>query len=162
MHVQLDIEVTFEYPNTSKVNIEDHGHRNEPFDCGNGGSAQQGQYGPFGLLVLTDDAFQEQTAVFFYISQDINHSWVAHFCSDQSRWLLNYAVSISEVLVRLILFSAQTYYVCQRRSSLLPDLDTTVFWSDVRVLPTESFLSLRVLVGFLSSFICTAVNVIKC
>lgn len=85
MHVQLDIEVTFEYPNVSKANIEDYGHPNEPFDCGNGGSAQRGVYGPFGLLVLTDDAFQEQTAVFFFISQDTNQRWVSHFCSDQSR-----------------------------------------------------------------------------
>lgn len=68
MDAQLDIEVTFAYPNISKVNIEEYGHPNEPFDCGNGGPAQRGRYGPFGLLVLTDDAFQEQIAVFFYIS----------------------------------------------------------------------------------------------
>lgn len=93
VHAQLDIEVTFEYPYISKtLTIEDNGHQNEPFDCGNGGSAQRGLYGPFGLLVLTDDAFQEQTAVFFYISQDTDHHWVTHFCSDQSRLLLIYHV----------------------------------------------------------------------
>uniref|UniRef100_A0A7I4CHJ8 Beta-fructofuranosidase n=1 Tax=Physcomitrium patens TaxID=3218 RepID=A0A7I4CHJ8_PHYPA len=113
---QLDIEVIFEYPNVSNVIVQDYGFLNGPFDCGNGGSAQRGVYGPFGLLVLTDDAYQEQTAVFFYIAQDANQRWVTHFCSDQSR------------------------------SSLLHDIDTTAFWSDVRVLPTENFLSLRVLV----------------
>ena len=41
---------------------------------------------------------------------------------------------------------------CNRRSSLLTDVDTTVFWSDVRVLPTENFLSLRVLVSLFSMF----------
>lgn len=97
MHGQLDIEVIFEYPNVSNVIVQDYGFLNGPFDCGNGGSAQRGVYGPFGLLVLTDDAYQEQTAVFFYIAQDANQRWVTHFCSDQSRsysllrvWLLKH------------------------------------------------------------------------
>ena len=56
---------------------------------------------------------------------------------------------VNSLIFRVILANMENkaYYVCLRRSSLLPDLDTTVFWSDVRVLPTENFLSLRVLVG---------------
>jgi hypothetical protein len=85
VHLQLDVEVTFKYPDVSKVGMDDGRHRDNPFDCSNGGSAQRGTYGPFGLLVMTDDALQEQTALFFYISQSKDGRWATYFCSDQSR-----------------------------------------------------------------------------
>lgn len=85
MYVQLDIEVMFEYPNMSKVNIDNVSYLNNPINCSERGSAQQGILGPFGLLVMADDALQEQTAIFFYLSQSNNQSWVTHFYSDQSR-----------------------------------------------------------------------------
>lgn len=46
-----------------------------------------------------------------------------------------------------------------RRSSLLPDVDTTFFWSDARVLPTENFLSVRVLVSSSYYSISTSLSV---
>ena len=85
MHAQLDIEVMFEYPNMSKLNIDNASYLNNPSNCSRRGSAERGILGPFGLLVMADDALQEQTAIFFYLSQSNNGSWVTHFYSDQSR-----------------------------------------------------------------------------
>ncbi|KAG0560441.1 hypothetical protein KC19_10G180200 [Ceratodon purpureus] len=82
---QLDIEVTFEYPDVSKVAFKYGRPLDDPFDCSEGGSAQRGVFGPFGLLVMADDALQEQTALFFYISQSKDRQWSTYFCSDQSR-----------------------------------------------------------------------------
>lgn len=113
---QLDVEVVFEYPDVSKVSPDEDVHADTPFDCSNGGSAQQGIFGPFGLLVMADEALLEQTAVFFYISQSKGGRWATHFCSDQSR------------------------------SSLLDGVDSSTYWGTVRVFPSEDFLSLRVLV----------------
>ncbi|KAG0604490.1 hypothetical protein M758_10G175800 [Ceratodon purpureus] len=113
---QLDIEATFEYPDVFNMSFDDSRHIDNQFDCSKGGSAQRGVFGPFGLLVMADDALQEQTAVFFYISQSKDQQWATHVCSDQSR------------------------------SSLLDGVDGTAYWGNVRVLPSEDFLSLRVLV----------------
>jgi hypothetical protein len=84
--VQLDLEVTFEYPNVSKEGMDDGRHPDNSFDCRKGGSAQRGIYGPFGLLVMADDALQEQTALFFFISQSKDGRYATYFCSDQSRF----------------------------------------------------------------------------
>ncbi|CAK9880617.1 unnamed protein product [Sphagnum jensenii] len=113
---QLDVEVVFEYPNISAVGVVEEANFNDNFDCSQGGSAHRGVLGPFGLLVLTDNDFQEQTALFFYLAHTNDGQWTTRFCSDQSR------------------------------SSLLKDIDTTVYGSHVKVLPTEDFLSVRVLV----------------
>ncbi|KAH9536138.1 hypothetical protein CY35_17G091200 [Sphagnum magellanicum] len=113
---QLDVEVVFEYPNISAIGVIDEANFDDQFDCSLGGAAHQGVFGPFGLLVLTDDDFQEQTAVFFYIAHKSDGQWTTKFCNDRSR------------------------------SSLLHDVDKTVYGSDVTVLPTEDFLSLRVIV----------------
>ncbi|CAM6019434.1 unnamed protein product [Sphagnum balticum] len=114
---QLDVEVVFEYPNISAAGVVvDEASFDDEFDCSKGGSAHRGIFGPFGLLVLTDNDFQEQTAVFFYIAHTQDGHWTTRFCSDQSR------------------------------SSLLPGIDTTIYGTHVTVLPTEDFLSLRVLV----------------
>ncbi|KAG0567020.1 hypothetical protein KC19_7G104500 [Ceratodon purpureus] len=114
---QLDIEVVFDYPNITKLSL-DGGQMDDGdhFDCSQGGAAHRGVFGPFGLLVLADENFQERTAVFFYVSYSKEGKWRTRFCSDQTR------------------------------SSLLPDVDTTVYGSFVEVLPSEDFLSLRVLV----------------
>nr|PNR48609.1 hypothetical protein PHYPA_013086 [Physcomitrium patens] len=114
---QLDIEVVFEYPNVTKLTldgaqIDDGDH----FDCSQGGTAHRGTFGPFGLLVLTDENLHERTAVFFYISYSKEGKWRTRFCSDQTK------------------------------SSLMSDVDTTVYGSFVEVLPSEDSLSLRVLV----------------
>jgi beta-fructofuranosidase len=85
-HVQLDVEVVFEYPDTSAASVLETGALNDHFDCSKGGSAHHGILGPFGLLVLTDNNFQEQTDLLFYISQTGGGQWTTTFCSDQSRY----------------------------------------------------------------------------
>jgi hypothetical protein len=107
---QLDVEVVFEYPNISAVGVVEEANFDDNFDCSQGGSAHHGVLGPFGLLVLTDNDFQEQTALFFYLAHTNDGQWTTRFRSDQSR------------------------------SSLLQDIDTTVYGSYVKVLPTEDFL----------------------
>ncbi len=83
--VQLDVEVVFEYPNISAVGVVEEGNFNDNFDCSQGGSAHHGVLGPFGLLVLTDNDFQEQTALFFYLAHTNDGQWTTRFRSDQSR-----------------------------------------------------------------------------
>jgi sucrose-6-phosphate hydrolase SacC (GH32 family) len=113
---QLDVEVVFEYPDVSNVEFTDEAKLDDAFNCSQGGYEHRGIFGPFGLLVLTDENFQEQTAVYFYIARSTDGKWTTRFCNDQSR------------------------------SSLLPDVEKPVYGSYVKVLPTEDFLALRVLV----------------
>ncbi len=80
--------MVFEYPNISAMGVIDEANFDDQFDCRLGGAAHQGVFGPFGLLVLTDDNFQEQTAVFFYIAHKSDGQWTTKFCSDQSRYIL--------------------------------------------------------------------------
>jgi hypothetical protein len=57
--VQLDMEVIFDYPDVSmdRVVTDEADSMNDQFNCSQGGSAHQGVFGPFGLLVLTDFYF---------------------------------------------------------------------------------------------------------
>ncbi|XP_075505761.1 acid beta-fructofuranosidase 2, vacuolar-like [Primulina tabacum] len=48
-------------------------------------SATRGALGPFGLLVLADDALSEQTPIYFYISKDTQGNFKTFFCADHSR-----------------------------------------------------------------------------
>jgi hypothetical protein len=57
---------------------------NDQFNRSQGGSAHQGVFGSFGLLVLTSENFKEQTAVFFYISHSGNGQWITRVCSDET------------------------------------------------------------------------------
>jgi len=82
------VEVVFEYPNISAIGVIDEANFDDQFDCSLGGAAHQGVFGPFGLLVLTDDDFQEQTAVFFYIAHKSDGRWTTKFCNDRSRYIL--------------------------------------------------------------------------
>jgi len=72
--VQLNMEVIFYYPDVSmdKVVIDEVNNMNDQFNCTQGGYAHQGVFGPFGLLILIDENFKEQTVVFFYISHSGN------------------------------------------------------------------------------------------
>lgn len=83
--VQLDVEVTFDYPNISNAEIEEGSYMSEKIECIQGGSTHRGMFGPFGLLALTDNDFQEQTAIFFYITRSKDGLWSTQFCSDHSR-----------------------------------------------------------------------------
>lgn len=91
--------------------------RPENFDCSQGGSAQKGIFGPFGIVVLADDLLQEQTAIFFYITPEVGGQWSTRVCSDQSR------------------------------SSMASGLDESVYGSYVTTLPTENELTMRILVS---------------
>ncbi|CAM6077766.1 unnamed protein product [Sphagnum tenellum] len=114
---QLDMEVFFDYPDVSidGVVTDEADSMNEQFNCNQGGSAHRGVFGPFGLLVLTDENFKEQTAVFFYISHSGNGQWITRVCNDETR------------------------------ASLLPGVDFHVYGNPVHMLPTEDFLSLCIL-----------------
>jgi beta-fructofuranosidase len=59
--VQLDMEVIFDYPDVSidGVDTDEANNMNDQFNCSQGGSAHWGVFGPFGLLVLTDENFKE-------------------------------------------------------------------------------------------------------
>ncbi|MFS7968960.1 putative beta-fructofuranosidase, Sucrose:sucrose fructosyltransferase [Helianthus anomalus] len=49
------------------------------------GSAGRGGLGPFGLLVLADASFSEQTPVYFYIAKNTDGTSRTYFCADESR-----------------------------------------------------------------------------
>ncbi|KAK9075409.1 hypothetical protein SSX86_003732 [Deinandra increscens subsp. villosa] len=49
------------------------------------GSAGRGAFGPFGLLVLADEPFTEQTPVYFYIAKNADGTSRTYFCTDESR-----------------------------------------------------------------------------
>ncbi len=85
--VQLDMQVIFDYPDVSidGVVTNEADNMNDQFNCSQGGSAHHGVFGPFGLLVLTDENFKEQTVVFFYISHSGNDQWITRVCSDETR-----------------------------------------------------------------------------
>jgi beta-fructofuranosidase len=85
--VQLDMEVFFYYPDVSIDGVVTYeaDSMNDQFNCNHGGSAHRGVFGPFGLLVLTDENFKEQTAVFFYISHFGNGQWITRVCNDETR-----------------------------------------------------------------------------
>jgi len=72
--VQLDMEVIFDYPDVSmdRVVTDEVDNMNYQFNCTQGGYAHQGVFGPFGLLILTDENFKEHAIVFFYISHSGN------------------------------------------------------------------------------------------
>lgn len=76
----------------------------------------QGTFGPFGLLVLADKELQEQSAVFFYLSHSKKLGWTTQFYSDPTR------------------------------STLAEGIDTSSYGAVVTVLPSEDFLSARILV----------------
>jgi beta-fructofuranosidase len=67
--VQLDMEVIFHYPDVfmDRVVTDEADSMSDQFNCTQGGYAYQGVFGPFGLLILTDENFKEQTVMFFYI-----------------------------------------------------------------------------------------------
>lgn len=59
---------------------------NTTYSCNaNGGAAERGALGPFGLLVLTDNDLTEQTPIYFHISKDAEGNFKTFFCADHSR-----------------------------------------------------------------------------
>lgn len=85
---QLDIVAEFEL---DKEALEKTAESNVEFSCSSSeGSAERGALGPFGLLVLADDSLSEQTPVYFYIAKGKDGSLKTYFCTDQSRYRINY------------------------------------------------------------------------
>ncbi|KAM7494118.1 hypothetical protein LguiB_028727 [Lonicera macranthoides] len=80
---QLDVTAEFEL---DKHDLERLNESNTVYNCGfNGGASHRGAMGPFGLLVLSDENFIEQTPVYFYVSKDSEGNLTTFFCIDQSR-----------------------------------------------------------------------------
>ncbi|KAF7815872.1 Acid beta-fructofuranosidase [Senna tora] len=80
---QLDIVAEFEI---NKESLEKTSSSNLEYMCGiSGGAAQRGALGPFGLLVLADDALSEYTPIYFYVTKGSDGNLKTSFCSDQSR-----------------------------------------------------------------------------
>ncbi|XP_075522901.1 acid beta-fructofuranosidase [Primulina tabacum] len=77
---QLDIAAEFEVDQEALSSLEG---TEMTYSCSS--SATRGALGPFGLLVLADDALAEQTPVYFYISKDTQGNFKTFFCADHSR-----------------------------------------------------------------------------
>ena len=83
---QLDITAEFEI---AKEALERVSGSDEEYSCStSGGSAQRGELGPFGLLLLSDEGRCEQTPVYFYIAKGTDGHLKTFFCSDESRLVL--------------------------------------------------------------------------
>jgi hypothetical protein len=148
IHVQLDVEVVFDYPNVTKAALDGHGE-SDRFNNNQGGAVHRGVFGPFGLLVLADENLQERTAVFFYVFYSKDGKWRTRFCSDQTK-CVSFEITIPLAVTHVEQFpKCHNTFLC--RSLFLLDVDTTVFGSFVEVLPSEDFLSLCVLVNTPSS-----------
>ncbi|KAK3040076.1 hypothetical protein RJ639_027802 [Escallonia herrerae] len=104
---ELDITATFEI-NEEALDATVEG--GVGYNCTtSGGSVQRGISGPFGLIVLADEAFSELTPVYFYIAKGIDRNAKTFFCADGSR------------------------------SSLASDVGKLVYGSEVPVLHGEKF-----------------------
>ncbi|KAK3041077.1 hypothetical protein RJ639_026874 [Escallonia herrerae] len=80
---QLDIMAEFE---VDKEALQRINGTDVEYKCSaNGGAAERGALGPFGLLVLADENLTEQTPVYFYIAKGANGNLKTFFCTDQSR-----------------------------------------------------------------------------
>ncbi|CAH9071357.1 unnamed protein product [Cuscuta epithymum] len=79
---QLDIEGVFEVEDEALGKAG--GGSDVPYSCG-GGAAQRGALGPFGLLVLANLEFSEQTPIYFYIAKDAKGKFKTFFCADHLR-----------------------------------------------------------------------------
>ncbi|RWW11283.1 hypothetical protein GW17_00025116 [Ensete ventricosum] len=66
--LQLDIEAEFVIDEAALTATTE---ADVGYNCStSGGAAARGMLGPFGLLVLTDKALSEQTAVYFYVARE--------------------------------------------------------------------------------------------
>ncbi|KAK4431625.1 Beta-fructofuranosidase, soluble isoenzyme I [Sesamum alatum] len=80
---QLDIVASFD---VHKETVETTAEADTGYDCPtSGGAANRGVLGPFGIVVLADDALSELTPIYFYIAKGSNGKAVTHFCADELR-----------------------------------------------------------------------------
>lgn len=80
---QMDITAEFEIDKEALKRI---GESDVEYSCRtSGGSAQRGELGPFGLLLLADEGRCEQTPVYFYVAKGTDGQLKTFFCTDESR-----------------------------------------------------------------------------
>ncbi|KAL3647462.1 Beta-fructofuranosidase, soluble isoenzyme I [Castilleja foliolosa] len=80
---QLDLVASFEI---DKEALEAIDEAEIGYDCTtSGGAATRGVLGPFGIVVLADEALSELTPIYFYIAKGKNGKAETHFCSDGLR-----------------------------------------------------------------------------
>ncbi|KAM0888577.1 hypothetical protein ACQ4PT_028268 [Festuca glaucescens] len=80
---QLDIEASFRLDDFAIAALNE---ADALYNCStSGGAANRGALGPFGLLIHADVGRREQTAVYFYVSRDLDWGLRTHFCHDESR-----------------------------------------------------------------------------
>uniref|UniRef100_A0ACD5V6B5 Uncharacterized protein n=2 Tax=Avena sativa TaxID=4498 RepID=A0ACD5V6B5_AVESA len=84
---QLDIEAVFHVDvDASAAATASVAGAGESYNCSaSAGAAGRGLLGPFGLLVLADEALSEQTAVYFYLAMGADGRPSTHFCQDAFR-----------------------------------------------------------------------------
>lgn len=119
--MQLDVEVSFLIPKPTKKDAQEAENLLSSGVlnreiCSSRGSQQNNVIGPFGISVLSTENLLELTPIYFEMIPLTDGKWETRVCSDQSR------------------------------SSLAPDSDRSVYGIQVRVLPSDQFLTLRVLV----------------
>ncbi|KDP40759.1 hypothetical protein JCGZ_24758 [Jatropha curcas] len=85
---QADVEISFKVSNLEKAEVLNPSWTNPQLVCSRKGASVRGSLGPFGLLVLASNGFEEYTSVFFRIFKRQN-KYVVLMCSDQSRSSLN-------------------------------------------------------------------------
>lgn len=86
--LQADVEVTFSFASLDKAETYDPKWVNAQDLCAQKGSKLQGGVGPFGLLTLASQNFEEFTPVFFRIFKGpVKH--VVLLCSDATRLVYN-------------------------------------------------------------------------
>ncbi|KAL6509439.1 Beta-fructofuranosidase, soluble isoenzyme I [Orobanche gracilis] len=81
---QLDLVASFEVNQTEAT--EGIYEAETGYDCTtSGGAARRGVLGPFGIVVLADEALSELTPIYFYIAKGTDGKAVTHFCADELR-----------------------------------------------------------------------------
>lgn len=78
---QLDITAEFEMDTETILNLD---ATDVSYNC-SGAAAERGTLGPFGLLVLANDALDELTPIYFYIAKATDGTLKNFFCADKTR-----------------------------------------------------------------------------
>ncbi|VFQ74926.1 unnamed protein product [Cuscuta campestris] len=81
---ELDIVAEFEVDEEALEKAESN---HVPYSCraAGGGAALRGALGPFGLLVLANHQYSEQTPIYFYIAKGAKGKFKTFFCADHLR-----------------------------------------------------------------------------
>ncbi|CAA0834590.1 Acid beta-fructofuranosidase 4- vacuolar [Striga hermonthica] len=81
---QLDLVALFEIDHQEAAKAFDEAETG--YDCPtSGGAVTRGVLGPFGIVVLADEALSELTPIYFYIAKGTDGKVETHFCADELR-----------------------------------------------------------------------------